>query len=105
MALFKGIDFGLRQGLGVRIDTSKDIDNLHKNELLDRQNRIDAETKTKLFSDDLKFGKAANAWDHTVLKKLTGETITELGNYMTANPNWDRDPLQRGVVAKMKNGL
>lgn len=105
--LFGGLsfDFGLPSGLAARVDTRQDIANLRQNEMLERQKRIDAETKAKLFADDLQFGKAANPWDHKILKDFTQNKVRELGKYVNENPDWNTDPFKFAQVKKLKNDL
>lgn len=103
--IFKGFDFGIKRGLAVRVDTRQDIANLRANEQLDRQQKIDAQTKAKLFSDDLQFGKASNPWDHKQLKNFTEKKIRQIGEFVNQNPDFDTDPIKLATLKRLKADL
>ena len=105
--LFGGIDldFGTPLGLSLRVDTQRDIDNIRRDEMLERQRNIDAQTKAKLFADDIQFGNAANPWDHKLLKGFSESKVKEIGSFVTQNPDWNTNPQKLLQLKKLKNDL
>lgn len=105
--LFGGLnfDFGAASGLAYRADVSQDIANIYRNEAIARQNEIDAQTKAKLFSDDIQFGNASNPWDAKLLKSFSENKIKELAEIAQSNPDWDKDPMIMLSMKQKKNEL
>lgn len=105
--LFGGLnfDFGLPKGLAVRVDTRQDIANIRRNEIAERQKRIDSQTKAKMLTDDLQFGNASNPWDHKLLKDFTESKLNDIGKFVTNNPDWDTDPGKLLQLNQLKRSL
>lgn len=92
MPLFGGLDFGIAQGLAYRHDFQADIRNRLSQEQVDRQSRIDAENRAKLFGEELETTAVSNPWDNKLLQDLYQKKFTEIGQFVSENPDFRQDP-------------
>lgn len=99
------IEFGISQGLAYRHNFQDDIRNVHENEMLDRQARIDAEAKAKLIGDKFKFGKAFDTYNDTQLKKFSEEKLKQIGKFVDENRDFEINPAKYAVFNSLTDEL
>lgn len=99
------LDFGLSSGLAYKHNFQQDIANAQRNEMLDRQARIDAETKTRLFADEFKFGEATTDYNKQQLKAYTEKLIPEIGKFVNDNPDYRTNTMKYALYKQMTGQL
>lgn len=99
------LDYGLSSGLAYRHNFQQDIANAQRNEMLDRQARIDAENKTKLFADELKFGDVTTDYNKQQLKQYTEQLIPQIGKFVNDNPDYRTNTMKYAQYKQMTDGL
>mgnify|MGYP001589060294 CR=1 FL=1 len=72
---------------------------------LERQARLTAENKAKMFADDLSYTNAMNPHDNAIVKQNSLAKIQEMGSFFRSNPNWETDPSARLQYNNMVRGL
>lgn len=81
-------DFGYYQGLAsVKSNVGDMIGDYERHDLRMQQNKALAESKAKLFADNLKYQNAANSFDHKLISDFVKNKITEIGTYKKENPD------------------
>lgn len=99
------LDYGTSSGLAYRHNFQQDIANDQRNEMLDRQARIDAENKTKLFADEFKFGEAQSDYNKNQLKQYTEQLIPKIGKFVNDNPDYRTNTMKYSMYKQMTGGL
>jgi len=80
--------YGLLKGLNIKNDWDQDILTSQRNEALTRSAQEHAETKAQLLGEKFKFAKAENEWDKAALKEFQQAKLSEIGKYVTENPDF-----------------
>lgn len=88
------LDFGLSSGLAYKHNFQQDIANEQNLQQLDRQARIDAENKAKLFADEFKFGEATTDYNKQKLKEYSESVIKDIGKFINDNPDYRTNPMK-----------
>lgn len=99
MALFGGLDFGTATGLAYRHDFQQTIRNRQAQEQLNRQAKIDAENKAKLFADELETTSLSNEWDNAQLESYYKDQFKKIGEFVSNNPDFRQN---MGLFLKYK---
>ncbi len=92
MALFGDVDFGTATGLAYRHDWNAERRNLIAQEQLDRQSKLDASNRAKLFADELETTAVSNPWDNTQLQNFYQKRFKDIGKFVSENPDFRQDP-------------
>jgi hypothetical protein len=99
------LEFGISEGLAYKHNFQQDIANLHAEEALDRQARIDAEAKAQLLSEKFKFGKTYDTYNDQRLKQFTEQQIKNIGAFVDQNKDFQYSPGKLAWFNKMTNEL
>lgn len=96
---------GLTTGAAYKHNFQSDIENLHKNELLDMKARQDAEAKAQLLGDKLKLGTVYDNYNGRKLKEFATQKFKELGAWVDQNPDYQVNPLKWAQFNSMTTEL
>lgn len=86
------IGTGFARGLSYQHDFMAQISNEQKEEMLDRQARVDAENRTKLLLEGLDIPEGLNPYDQKKAQEFAESKISELGKFTSQNPDWTFNP-------------
>ena len=97
------MDFGLPVGLAYRHNWAQEDQKQNNLYAFKKQAQIEAENRTKMLTDDLKFGKVNNAWGSARLRDTYSAMTKGLGKYVSENPDWQTNMEKRTEVMRLKN--
>ena len=96
-------EFGTRLGLAARLpDQTQEI---HYQAQLQRQAKMAAEQKAKMFAGDFEYNNAMNGHDNPLVKNFATGKLMEIGNYLRSNPGWETNPMQRAKYNQLIHEL
>lgn len=102
MAFF---DFGVSQGLSVKIPYGDMMERDLQIKAMERQTRIDAENKAKLLGDDLKMASVSSDYNRKRLNEFYQKKFTEIGDFVNNNPDLQMNPVAMMRFHAMKHEL
>jgi hypothetical protein len=101
MELNQGILSGLAQDFG----SESRLQDLRYQNHLYKQAQAESAAKAQMFSDDLDFQNAANAYDNPRIKEFAKNKIKEIGSFVRENPDWQYNPDKLMQIKLMKRDL
>ena len=89
------MEYGTTLGLSQSFDADARIDDLYRQQEGMLRAKAMAESKAKLFADDVKYQNAMNPFDASIIKTNAQKKVYDLGAWQRQNPNWKIDPMLR----------
>ena len=99
------MDFGLYQGLSAKIPYDQMIDQQLELSKVRRQTRVDAENKSKVLTDDMKFATMSSDYLRTQLGEFYTGHMKKMGNYVIENPDLFTNPVKMAQYQMMKHEM
>jgi hypothetical protein len=98
-------EVGLISGLARDLQFDQRIDDLRYRDEAMRRSKAIAESRAKLFSDDLDYQNAVNAHDNPEIKQFAQNQIKKIGSFVRENPDWQTNVDKRMQLNLMKREL
>lgn len=99
------MEYGATAGLAYKHDFYKEIELDRDRERIAMQKQQVEAAKAEIFANMFRMGEANNPYDHKKLKELSEKTISEGGQYQSANPDWWSNPIKRAYMQNKGNGM
>lgn len=99
------LNLGTRQGLAVDMQFDDRINDLRYDEIRHKRALGEAESRAKMFAEDLDYQNAANKFDMPRIKQIMNNKITNIGKFYKDNPDVLYNPMKRTQLNLMKKEL
>ena len=99
------MEIGGIRGLTVDANYDERINDLYRADEMNRRTQAMNESKAKMFADDMEFNNAMNQFDNPRIKDYAKKTISEIGKFVSENPDWSTNVNKRMWINMKKKEL
>ncbi|MFA7287678.1 MAG: hypothetical protein WC055_02260 [Melioribacteraceae bacterium] len=99
------MEWGTLAGLTVKNNLDQQIQDAKYFDQQRRQNEVMNMQKAKMFSDDLEFQNGSNPYDDAIIKQENQRLVSDIGKYVTDNPDWTTNVYKASEVKRMKQSM
>lgn len=99
------MNIGEIRGLTVDAGVDDRINDLFRFDEANRRSKSLIEAKTAMFAQDMEFNNAMNQFDNPRIKDYAKKTISEIGKFVSENPDWSTNVNKRMWINMKKKEL